>query len=106
MRKGETIRVGAHLAFAMVSVHGSVNGEGDRAGHEGGRIRFVGYLKAHKRAAYVLGAMVMVHLSSQYDRYGFVFIMCAAAGPERARLRTHNRSIVPYQIPDLHGGGL
>eukprot|EP00752_Nemacystus_decipiens_P014368 g12780.t1 len=55
----------------MVSVHGSVNGEGERMGQEGGRIRFVTYLKAHKRAAYVLGAMVMVHLSSQYDRYLF-----------------------------------
>eukprot|EP00903_Cladosiphon_okamuranus_P019176 g17638.t1 len=40
-------------------------------GHEEGRLRFVVYLKAHKRAAYVLGAMVMVHLSSQYDRYLF-----------------------------------
>lgn len=58
-----------HLASAMVSVHGSVNGEGERMGHEGGRILFVDYLKAHKRAAYVLGAMVMVHLSSQYDRW-------------------------------------
>jgi len=53
----------------MVSVHGSVNGEGERTpGHDGSRIRFVGYLKANKRVAYVLGVMVMVHLSSQYDR--------------------------------------
>ena len=36
--------------------------------HDGSRIRFVGYLKANKRVAYVLGVMVMVHLSSQYDR--------------------------------------
>lgn len=76
----------------MVSVHGSVNGEGERMGHEGGGIRFVAYLKAHKRAAYVLGAMVMVHLSSQYDRWVCHDVLlrdrsaCAAARRPRSQI--------------------
>ena len=93
----------------MVSVHGSVNGEGERMVHEGGRIRFVTYLKAHKRAAYVLGAMVMVHLSSQYDRWVFSFYhVCAAAGPERVCIRTqvtwsHIQARLPRRLGVLPG---
>lgn len=71
----------------------------------GDPLRLLGYLKANDKVAYVLGIMVMVHLSNQYDRQvssELLYRYCSEHSYSHdTRPRTASVSSIKHQVRDV-----